>query len=101
MSGALIQGPDFFFYSDHPFASVYFDFCLEIHNNILRYELRNFESVNIYLEGEVYKVRCCSKVVICNSVNRLQYFHVQNTTLEFSGVSGDIKIKANLDFMQV
>ena len=43
--------------SSHLFASVYFDSCLEIHNNIMRYELRNFESVNIYLEGEVYKVR--------------------------------------------
>ena len=49
MTGVLVSG--------HLLASVYFDSCLEIHNNIMRYELRNFESVNIYLEGEVYKVR--------------------------------------------
>jgi len=51
---------------------------LEVHNRIVKYSLKSFSSATVHLEGEVYK----------------------NTTIEFLDVSGELTLKANLDFQQ-
>jgi len=51
---------------------------LEVHNKLEKYVLKNFGSLTLHLSGEIYK----------------------NMTIKFEDVTGDLEVKANVDFMQ-